>query len=150
MIKSPFHPKKYSKSTTKVLHKKQIISGSGHKTAKIFVNINNGCVCRVPTSGSFCKYSTSLVLNNNLWELKKKKHKYNAIIYTPVNVVLHNLLFASFITNNIFLPLMFPITHRKTSNFDMGFQKFSYKSLVLRSWSFSKKWSAMKDLSNDI
>ena len=66
MIKPPFSPKKFSKSATEVLHKKQIISGSDHKTAKIFVNINNSCFCRVPTSGYFCKYSTSLVLNNSL------------------------------------------------------------------------------------
>ena len=67
MIKSPLPPKKYSKSTTEVLHKKnQIISGSDHKTAKTFVNINNSSFCRIPTRGSFCKYSTWLVLNNNL------------------------------------------------------------------------------------
>ena len=41
----------------------------------------------------------------------KKKHKYNAIIYTPVNVVLHILPYASFVTNNIFLLLMFTVTH---------------------------------------
>ena len=44
----------------------------------------------------------------------KKKHKYNAIIYTPVNVVLHILPYASFLTNNIFLPFMFTVTRRKT------------------------------------
>ena len=126
MIKSPLHPRKYSKSNTEVLQKKQINSGSDHKTAKLFVNINNCCFCRVPTSGCFCKYSTSLVLNNNLWKLKKQKNKYNAMIYTPVNVVLHILPYASFVTNNIFLLLMFTVTHRKTSNFDMCFQKFSY------------------------
>ena len=66
MIKSSLSPKKYSKNTTEVLHKKQTVSGSDHKSAKIFVNINNSCFCRVPTSGCFCKYSTLLVLNNNL------------------------------------------------------------------------------------
>ena len=71
MIKYPLPPKIYSKSTTEVLHKKQIIFGSDHKTAKIFVNINNSCFCRVPASGCFCKYSTSLVLNNYLRKLKK-------------------------------------------------------------------------------
>ena len=126
MIKSSLSPKKYSKNTTEVLHKKQTVSGSDHKSAKIFVNINNSCFCRVPTSGCFCKYSTSLVLNNNLWKLKKQKHKYNAMIYTPVNVVLHILPYASFVTNNIFLLLMFIVTQRKTSNFGMCFQKFSY------------------------
>ena len=70
MIKSPLHPQKYSKSNTEVLQKKQINSGSDHKTAKLFVNINNCCFIRVPTSGCFCKYNTSLVLNNNLLKLK--------------------------------------------------------------------------------
>ena len=125
MIKSPFSPKKYYKSTTKVLHKKQIISGSDHKTAKIFVNINNSCFCRVPTRRCYYKYSTSLVLHNDLWKLKQK-HKYNAIIYTPVNVVLDILPDASFVTNNIILLFMFTVNHRKTSNFNMWFQKFSY------------------------
>ena len=45
--------------------------------------------CRVPTSGCFCKVSTSLVLNTNLsiWydtyfkiEFSIKKSKYNAIM----------------------------------------------------------------------
>ena len=63
-------------------------------------------------------------------KIKKKNHKYNAIIYTPVNVLLHILPYASFVTNNIFLLLMFTVTHRKTSNFDMYFQKFSYTCQV--------------------
>ena len=68
MIKDPppLPPKKFSKTTTEVFHKKQKISGSDRKTAKIYVNINNSCFCRVPTSGCFCKYNTSLVLNNYL------------------------------------------------------------------------------------
>ena len=43
-----------------------------------------------------------------------------------VNVVLHVLPWASFVTNNIFLLLIFTVTHIKTSNFDMYFQKFIY------------------------
>ena len=128
MIKSPSHQKKkekHSKSATEGLHKKLIISGSDHKTAKIFVNVNNSCFCRVPPSGCICKYSTSLVLNNNLWKFQNKR-KYNAIIFTPVNLVLHILPYASFVTNNIFLLLMLTVTHRKTCNFDMCFQKFTY------------------------
>ena len=127
MIKYPLPPKKYSKSTTEVLHKcckifKVCLTILGHQR----VIINNSCLCREPNSGCFCKYSTSLVLNNNLRKLKKKeKHKYNAIIYTPVNVVLHMLPYASFVTSNMFLLLMFTVTHRETSNFDMCFQKFS-------------------------
>ena len=85
MIKSPLPPKKNSKSTTKVLRKKLVISGSDQKVAKIFVNINNSCFCRVPTSDCFCKYSTLLVLNNNLWKLYKNI-KYNAMIYMFFNV----------------------------------------------------------------
>ena len=55
----------------------------------------------------------------------KKKHKYNAIIYTPVNVGIAYHTLASFLSNNIFPLLMFIVAHRKTSNFDMCFQKFS-------------------------
>ena len=39
---------------------------------------------------------------------------------------MHILTYAGFVTNNIFLLLMFTVTHRKTSNFDMCLQKFSY------------------------
>ena len=61
--------------------------------------------------------------------MKIKKHKFNAIIY---NVVLHILPYSSFVTNNIFLLLMFTVTYRKTSNFDMCFQKFRlvFKSIT--------------------
>ena len=72
MIKSPLPQKKVlQKYYRSAPQKKQIISGSDHKTAKTFVNINNSSFCRIPTRGSFCKYSTWLVLNNNLWKQKK-------------------------------------------------------------------------------
>ena len=66
----------------------------------------------------------------------KKKHKYNAIIYTPVNVVLHILPYASFLTNNIFLPFMFTVTRRKTCAFKglvtpVTFDYVSYKKELL-------------------
>ena len=66
MIKSPLPRKKILQKYYRSAPQKTIISGSDYKTPKIFVNINNSCFCRVPTSGCFYKYSTSLVLNNNL------------------------------------------------------------------------------------
>ena len=38
---------------------------------------------------------------------------------TVANSVLHILLYASFVAIDIFLLLMFSVTHRKTSSFDM-------------------------------
>ena len=65
MIKSPLPIKKILQKYYRSAPQKKT-SGSDHKNAKIFVNINNSCFYRVPTSGCFCKYSTSLVPNNNL------------------------------------------------------------------------------------
>ena len=66
MIKSPFPPKSTPKILQKCSTKKKKKSSSDHKSAKIFVNINNSCSGRVPTSGWFCKYSTLLVRESNL------------------------------------------------------------------------------------
>ena len=44
----------------------------------------------------------------------------------PLKLVLHILPYTSFLSNSIFPLLMFTVTYRKTSNFDICFQKFSY------------------------
>ena len=65
MIKSPLPIKKLLQKYYRSAPQKET-SGSDDKNAKIFVNINNSCFYRVPTCSCFCKYSTSLVPNNNL------------------------------------------------------------------------------------
>ena len=48
------------------------------------------------------------------------------MLYMLFNVGIAILPYTSFLRNNIFPLLMFIVTHRKISNFDICFQRFSY------------------------
>ena len=84
----PHHPllkKKKKNLVFHKIHKKQVICRSDHKAAKI---LWKDSVFKKMEAYSFskkryfCKYTTLVVINNNLWKLRKKKKetKYNAII----------------------------------------------------------------------